>query len=152
MVGPVRSRSLTSALGRVKRRAGPVRARPVPSAALIQPIKKTRVAEDRFYYLGASRGVRLPNFMMPRLMNNHGNYVGSLGNVARYLGRRAGLLTGLLRDLREVPSAGRAAFGKAVNDLKAHVEEALEAAQARLVPGSAREAPSTTPCCASSST
>src|SRR2546425_12835083 len=60
---------------------------------------------------------------------------------ARYLGRRAGLLTGLLRDLREVPSAGRAAFGKAVNDLKAHVEEALQAAQARLVPGSAREAP-----------
>ena len=60
---------------------------------------------------------------------------------ARYLGRRAGLLTGLLRDLREVPSAGRAVFGKAVNDLKAHVEEALEAAQARLVPGSAREAP-----------
>ena len=58
---------------------------------------------------------------------------------ARYLGRRAGLLTGLMRDLREVPAAGRAAFGKAVNDLKAHVEGALEAAQARLVPGGARE-------------
>ena len=26
---------------------------------------------------------------MPKLMNNHGNFVGSLGNVARYLGRKA---------------------------------------------------------------
>ena len=26
---------------------------------------------------------------MPRLMNNHGNFVGSLGNVTRYLGRKA---------------------------------------------------------------
>ena len=60
---------------------------------------------------------------------------------ARYVGRRAGLLTVLLRDLRDVPAAGRAAFGKAVNDLKTHVEEALEAAQARLVPGGAQEAP-----------
>src|SRR5579862_348469 len=50
---------------------------------------KTPVAEDRFYFLGAGGGVRLPNFAMPRLMNNHGNFVGSLGNVARYLGRRA---------------------------------------------------------------
>src|SRR2546428_6733898 len=60
---------------------------------------------------------------------------------ARYLGRRAGLLTDLMRDLREVPAAGRAAFGKAVNDLKAHVEGALEAAHARLVPGGAPEPP-----------
>src|SRR2546428_7015845 len=48
----------------------------------------------------------------------------------RYLGRRAGAVTALLRDLRETPPAGRAAFGKAVNDLKAHVEAALERARA----------------------
>jgi phenylalanyl-tRNA synthetase alpha chain len=50
----------------------------------------------------------------------------------RYVGRRAGLVTGLLRDLRDVPAAGRAALGKAVNDLKAHVDAALAAAAARL--------------------
>ena len=50
---------------------------------------KTAVTEDRFYLLGPSGGVRLPNFLMPRLMNNHGNFVGSLANVARYLGARA---------------------------------------------------------------
>src|SRR5690606_35450538 len=50
---------------------------------------KTQVSTDRFLYLGPAGGVRLPNFMMPRLMNNHGNFVGSLGNVARYLAARA---------------------------------------------------------------
>jgi electron-transferring-flavoprotein dehydrogenase len=50
---------------------------------------KTEVTEDRFYLLGPSGGIRLPNFMMPPLMNNHGNFVGSLANVCRYLGAKA---------------------------------------------------------------
>ena len=50
---------------------------------------KTQVKEDIFYLLGPSGGIRLPNFTMPPLMNNHGNYVGSLGNVCRYLGAKA---------------------------------------------------------------
>ena len=50
---------------------------------------KTRVTADRFYFLGHSGGIRLPNFLMPRLMGNHGNYVGSLGNVTRWLGTQA---------------------------------------------------------------
>ncbi len=33
--------------------------------------------------------MRLPNFGMPKLMNNHGNFIGSLGNVAKWLGARA---------------------------------------------------------------
>jgi electron-transferring-flavoprotein dehydrogenase len=47
-----------------------------------QPLT-TQVTEDRFYWLGPSGGVRLPNWPMPRLMNNHGNYIGSLGAVTR---------------------------------------------------------------------
>ena len=50
---------------------------------------KVRVTEDRFYMLGPSGGVRLPNFAMPPLMNNHGNFVGSLANVCRFLGAKA---------------------------------------------------------------
>ncbi|HVP98563.1 MAG TPA: electron transfer flavoprotein-ubiquinone oxidoreductase, partial [Roseiarcus sp.] len=50
---------------------------------------KTEVASDRFYYLTEKSGVRLPNFPMPRLMSNHGCFVGSLGAVARWLGTRA---------------------------------------------------------------
>jgi electron-transferring-flavoprotein dehydrogenase len=50
---------------------------------------KTPVTEDRFLVLGASGGVRLPNWPMPPLMNNHGNFIGSLGATARWLGARA---------------------------------------------------------------
>ncbi|MGF9756974.1 electron transfer flavoprotein-ubiquinone oxidoreductase [Microvirga sp. 0TCS3.31] len=50
---------------------------------------KTEVTADEFMYLGHAGGVTLPNVFMPKLMNNHGNYIGSLGNVARYLGRKA---------------------------------------------------------------
>src|SRR3984893_18430080 len=50
---------------------------------------KTKVREDRFYWLSASRAVRLPNLMMPPLMDNHGNYVVSLGNVCRWLAAKA---------------------------------------------------------------
>ena len=49
----------------------------------------TPVADDHFYYLTARGGTRLPNALMPRLMSNHGNFIGSLGSVARYLGTRA---------------------------------------------------------------
>jgi electron-transferring-flavoprotein dehydrogenase len=50
---------------------------------------ETPVTEDRFYYLGPSGAIRIPNFVMPPLMNNHGNYVVSLGNVVRWLGEQA---------------------------------------------------------------
>ena len=50
---------------------------------------KTKVTADRFYVLGPARALRLPNFIMPRLMNNHGNFIGSLGNVVRFLGAKA---------------------------------------------------------------
>ena len=49
----------------------------------------TEVTEDRFYLLGPAGGVRLPNMLMPKLMDNHGNFVGSLGNVCRWLAVRA---------------------------------------------------------------
>jgi electron-transferring-flavoprotein dehydrogenase len=50
---------------------------------------KTAVTDDRFYFLGQSSGIRLPNFLMPPLMGNHGNYIVSLGNVCRWLATKA---------------------------------------------------------------
>lgn len=47
------------------------------------------VIEDKFYALTPSGAWRLPNFIMPKLMNNHGNYAVSLGNVCRWLGEQA---------------------------------------------------------------
>jgi hypothetical protein len=52
---------------------------------------KTEVTDDRFYMLGPAGGIRLPNFLMPKLMSNHGNYIVSLGNVCRWLAGRAEL-------------------------------------------------------------
>ena len=49
----------------------------------------TKVSEDRFYWLSASRAVRIPNFVIPPLMNNHGNYVVSLADVCRWLAKKA---------------------------------------------------------------
>ena len=49
----------------------------------------TEVTEDLFYFLGPAGGIRLPNFAMPKLMDNHGNFVGSLGNLARWLAAQA---------------------------------------------------------------
>jgi len=50
---------------------------------------KTPVTDDRFYVLSATRALRLPNFLMPPLMSNHGNFIVSLGEVCRWLGRTA---------------------------------------------------------------
>jgi electron-transferring-flavoprotein dehydrogenase len=50
---------------------------------------KTEVTRDSFYWLGEKRALRLPNAFMPPLMNNHGCYVVSLGNVCRWLAQKA---------------------------------------------------------------
>ncbi|MEF3365731.1 electron transfer flavoprotein-ubiquinone oxidoreductase [Methylocystis sp. 9N] len=50
---------------------------------------KTQVHEDQFLLLSETSGLRIPNALMPRLMSNHGNFVGSLGNVVRFLAQEA---------------------------------------------------------------
>src|SRR3569623_3315370 len=50
---------------------------------------KTPVTDDHFLVLGPAGSFRLPNFLMPPLMNNHGNYIVSLGNVCRWLAAKA---------------------------------------------------------------
>jgi electron-transferring-flavoprotein dehydrogenase len=50
---------------------------------------RTRVTTDHFLWLGAGGSFRLPNFLMPPLMSNHGNYIVSLGDVCRWLAGKA---------------------------------------------------------------
>ncbi|MEW6639654.1 MAG: electron transfer flavoprotein-ubiquinone oxidoreductase [Pseudomonadota bacterium] len=50
---------------------------------------KTQVKDDHFYWLTSSLKIRLPNFLMPPLMDNHHCYIGSLGNVCRWLATKA---------------------------------------------------------------
>ena len=49
----------------------------------------TAVSEDQFLMLSETGATRIPNFAMPPLMNNHGNYIVSLGNVCRWLAQQA---------------------------------------------------------------
>jgi electron-transferring-flavoprotein dehydrogenase len=50
---------------------------------------KTAVSDDRFYWLSQTSAVQLPNWMMPPLMSNHGNFIVSLANVCRWLASQA---------------------------------------------------------------
>ncbi len=47
------------------------------------------VKKDRFWLLGEAGRIRVPSFMMPPLMSNHGNYIVSMGNVCRWMAGRA---------------------------------------------------------------
>ncbi len=50
---------------------------------------KTEVTDDRFMILTANDAYRIPNWTLPPLMSNHGNYIVSLGNVCRWLAEQA---------------------------------------------------------------
>ena len=50
---------------------------------------ETPVTKDRFLVLGPQGELDLPMFAMPPFMHNHGCYIGSLANVARWLGGQA---------------------------------------------------------------
>ena len=45
--------------------------------------------EDNFYLLGEAGKLRIPEFPMPPLMKNHGNYIVSMGNVCRWMAEQA---------------------------------------------------------------
>ncbi len=49
----------------------------------------TAVTDDRFYFFTKSGGIRIPHFLFPPLMSNRGNYIISLGNLARWLAAQA---------------------------------------------------------------
>ena len=49
----------------------------------------TPVKDDKFYMLGEAGRIRVPNSPMPPLMNNHGNYIVSMGNVCRWMAEQA---------------------------------------------------------------
>ena len=46
---------------------------------------KVPVRQDNFYMLGEAGQLRIPNWPMPGLMSNHGNYIVSMANVCRWM-------------------------------------------------------------------
>lgn len=49
----------------------------------------TPVTDDRFYLLGPAGSIRIPNFIFPPFIHNHGNYIASLSNVCKWLAQQA---------------------------------------------------------------
>ena len=49
----------------------------------------TPVGDEKFLFLTETRAIDLPVWMLPGQMQNHGNYIVSLGNVCRWLGEQA---------------------------------------------------------------
>jgi electron-transferring-flavoprotein dehydrogenase len=47
------------------------------------------VTDDAMLLLGESSAVRIPNFLLPKCSQNHGNYIISLGAVTRWLAQQA---------------------------------------------------------------
>ncbi len=47
------------------------------------------VTADNFYMLGEAGKFRVPNWPMPPLMSNHGNYIVSMANVCRWMAEQA---------------------------------------------------------------
>ncbi len=49
----------------------------------------TPVTEDCFLFLSETSSTRVATFLLPGCLQNHGNYIVSLGNVCRWLGQQA---------------------------------------------------------------
>jgi electron-transferring-flavoprotein dehydrogenase len=50
---------------------------------------KVPVTAEKFMFLSAVNSIPLPNFVLPKATHNNGNYIISLGNVARWLAEQA---------------------------------------------------------------
>jgi len=53
------------------------------------PLKTAVTRDDILFFTGAEKSIKMPGFLSPKTMHNHGNYVASLGNLTRWLGEQA---------------------------------------------------------------
>ena len=50
---------------------------------------KTKASQDNFFFFTEKSAISLPHALNPKLMSNEGKFVGSLGNVVRFLAQKA---------------------------------------------------------------
>ncbi|MBL4820533.1 MAG: NAD(P)/FAD-dependent oxidoreductase, partial [Gammaproteobacteria bacterium] len=53
------------------------------------PLETAVTGDDVYYLSNASSSFKFPSFLVPRTMDNHGNYIISLGNLCRWLAEQA---------------------------------------------------------------
>ena len=92
---------------------------------------ETEVQRDEFMLLTRNSGVTMPNVFFPKLMSNHGNFVGSLSNVCKYLGAQAEAL----EDRAEAVEENGEAREEAIDDSDVDAGELSAAQRNALVNG-----------------
>ena len=50
---------------------------------------KTKVSMEEFLFLNKKNGMNIPTWLLPKSLQNHGNYIISLANLCRWLGEQA---------------------------------------------------------------
>ena len=50
---------------------------------------KTKVSSEEFLFLNKKNGFNIPTWLLPKSLQNHGNYIISLANLCRWLGEQA---------------------------------------------------------------
>ena len=53
------------------------------------PLNTEVTGDEMHFYTGMEKSFKVPNLMIPKPMHNDGNYIVSLGNVARWMGEQA---------------------------------------------------------------
>jgi electron-transferring-flavoprotein dehydrogenase len=53
------------------------------------PLNTPVTGDDIYYFHGEDKGIKLPNFAVPKTMHNDGNFIVSMGNVCRWLAEQA---------------------------------------------------------------
>ena len=50
---------------------------------------KTKVTKEKFLFLGKTKKISWPTWLLPKVQQNHNNYIISLANLCRWLGEQA---------------------------------------------------------------
>ncbi len=53
------------------------------------PLETAVIRDDILFFTSPGTSMKMPGFLSPKTMHNHGNYVASLGNLTRWLGEQA---------------------------------------------------------------
>jgi len=53
------------------------------------PLNTEVTGDEMHFYTSMEKSIKVPNFAIPKPMHNDGNYIVSLGNVARWMGEQA---------------------------------------------------------------
>ena len=53
------------------------------------PLNTAVTHDNFFFYTGAKKAIKLPNFLIPKPTHNEGNFIVSMGNVCRWLAEQA---------------------------------------------------------------